>query len=103
MNHLQCHCGATFPHIAALMDHRLTDAPHVRVRTLTKTAPPAALAPPVPAETHYAPCTRCTSIRGNSLPGYGRGWRSENGLCARCFERNGGMLVETPERRETAA
>lgn len=90
MNHLLCPCGAAFDHIGALMDHRLTDAPHVTVRAVqTPPQPKPEPPPPMPTETFYSACTRCTSTRGNSLPGYGRGYRSGDGLCARCLERLG--------------
>jgi hypothetical protein len=87
MNHLRCACGATFDHIAAMLDHRLTDAPHVKVRAVKQPKPEPV--PPMPTEAFYAPCKRCSTTRGNSLPGYGRGYRSGDGLCARCLERLG--------------
>lgn len=37
----------------------------------------------------YPHCAGCGATTGNSLPGYGRGWRSPAGFCARCYEREG--------------
>ena len=35
----------------------------------------------------FPPCVACGAKTGNSLAGYGRGFRSDEGLCARCYER----------------
>jgi hypothetical protein len=36
--------------------------------------------------THPA-CRACTSTHSNAVPGYGEGFRSHDGLCARCLAR----------------